>query len=589
MKKVLNLIEEKVVAAFESAGIDKKYARVALSNRPDLCEYQSNGAMPAAKEYKKAPIMIANSIVEYMKDDEMFEEVTAVNPGFINIKLNPAFVSEYINGMLADEERCGCDKVENPQSIVVDYGGANVAKPLHVGHLRPAIIGEAVKRITRFMGHNVVGDVHLGDWGLQLGLIICELQDRQPDLVYFDDNYTGEYPQEAPFTISDLEEIYPFASARSKREPEFKKRALQATKELQDGKPGYRAIFRHISNVSIADLKKNYGNLNVIFDLWYGESDADPYIAPMVERMIEEGYAYEDDGMYIVDVKKEGDKFEVPPCIIKKSDGASLYTTTDLATLVQREKDFRPDHVIYVVDKRQGMHFEQVFRTAKKTGIVREETKLTHIGFGTMNGADGKPFKTRDGGLLRLENLLKDIEEKTYERIVEGREVDEEEARKNAKIIALAALKYGDLSNQATKDYIFDIDRFISFEGDTGPYVLYTMVRMKSILRKYAELKGELPEFKVLPAVKPAEKALMLDLMKFNAMMEKASEETAPHQVCAYIHDLANSFNKFYHENNIMKEEDEARQVSFISLLSLTKSILEICIDVLGFEAPEQM
>lgn len=588
MKKVLSLIEEKVVAAFESAGIDKKYARVALSNRPDLCEYQSNGAMPAAKEYKKAPIMIANSIVEYLKNDEIFEEVTAVNPGFINMKLNPAFVSDYVNGMLNDE-RCGCDKLENPQTIVVDYGGPNVAKPLHVGHLRPAIIGEAVKRITRFMGNNVIGDVHLGDWGLQLGLIIVELQDRQPDLVYFDDNYTGEYPTEAPFTISELEEIYPFASAKSKKDPKYKARALQATKELQDGKPGYRAIFKHITNVSIADLKKNYKNLNVEFDLWLGESDAHPYIADMVDRMIKEGYAYEDDGMFIVDVRKDDDKFEVPPCIILKSDGASLYTTTDLATLVQREKDFHPDHVIYVVDKRQGMHFEQVFRTAKKTGIVREETKLTHIGFGTMNGSDGKPFKTRDGGLLRLETLLKDIEEKTYERIVEGREVDETEARKNAKIIALAALKYGDLSNQATKDYIFDIDRFISFEGDTGPYILYTMVRMKSILRKYTELKGSLPELKVLPATNPSEKALMLDLMKFNAMMENASEEAAPHKVCAYIHDLSNAFNKFYHETNIMKEEDEAKQVSYISLLSLTKSILEICIDVLGFEAPEQM
>lgn len=588
MKKILDLIEEKLVSAFESAGYDKKYAKVSLSNRPDLCEYQCNGALPAAKEYRKAPIMIANAVVDVLKECEYFEEVNAVNPGFINMKLNPAFVADYMNGMLSDE-RLGCDKVDDPKTIIVDYGGANVAKPLHVGHLRPAIIGESVKRITRYMGHNVIGDVHLGDWGLQLGLIITELHERKPDLVYFDEDYTGEYPEEAPFTISELEEIYPTASARSKEDEEYKARALKATQQLQQGRRGYRAIFKHIMNVSVTDLKKNYSNLNVEFDLWLGESDAQPYIPDMVERLKAEGYAHIDDGALVVDVKEDTDTAEVPPCMILKSDGASLYATTDLATLVQREQDYHPDHVIYVVDKRQDMHFVQVFRCAKKTGIVRDDTKLTFIGFGTMNGKDGKPFKTRQGGVMRLETLLSEIEDKTYERIMEGQDIGEEEARKTAKIVALAALKYGDLSNQASKDYIFDVDRFTSFEGDTGPYVLYTIVRMKSILRKYEEIKGELSTMTILPAMSTSEKALMLELTKFNAMMESASEDTAPHKVCAFIYDLANAFNKFYHETNIMKEEDEARQASYIALLTLTKSVLEVCIDVLGFEAPERM
>lgn len=588
MKKIIDFIEEKVILAFENAGYDKKYAKVSLSNRPDLCEFQCNGALPAAKEYRKAPIMIANAVVEGLKECEYFEEVTAVNPGFINMKLNPAFVADYMNGMLSDE-RCGCDTVSEPKTIIVDYGGANVAKPLHVGHLRPAIIGEAVKRITRYMGHNVIGDVHLGDWGLQLGLIITELRLRKPELVYFDEDYTGEYPEEAPFTISELEEIYPTASGKSKEDEAYKAEALKATKELQSGKRGYKAIFDHIIKVSVTDLKKNYGNLNVDFDLWLGESDAQPYIPPMVDRLKKEGYAHIDDGALVVDVKLDTDTAEVPPCMILKSDGAALYATTDLATLVQREEDYHPDHVIYVVDKRQDMHFTQVFRCAKKTGIVRDDTQLTFIGFGTMNGKDGKPFKTRQGGVMRLETLLSEIEEKTYDRIMEGKEIDEAEARKTAKIVALAALKYGDLSNQASKDYIFDVDRFTSFEGDTGPYVLYTIVRMKSILRKFEEVKGSLPKLNVLPALKASEKTLMLELAKFNAMMENASEETAPHKVCAFIYDLANAFNKFYHETNIMKEEDETRQASYIALLSLTKQVLEICIDVLGFEAPERM
>ena len=588
MKKIIDLIEAEVVKAFETAEIDTKFAKVSLSNRPDLCEYQCNGAMAAAKQYHKAPIMIANAVVEKLQESECFAEVTAVNPGFINIKLSPAYLSEYLNGMQEDE-RLGCDKVEKPETIVIDYGGPNVAKPLHVGHLRSAIIGESVKRISKFMGHNVIGDVHLGDWGLQLGLIITELRERKPDLVYYDESFEGEYPEEAPFTISELEEIYPTASGKSKVDEAYKEAAMQATHELQQGRRGYRALLQHILNVSVTDLKKNYANLNVSFDLWKGESDAQSYIPAMVEKMKNEGFAYMSEGALVVDVKEETDTKEIPPCMILKSDGASLYTTTDLATLVQREEDFHPDEVLYIVDNRQEMHFIQVFRCAKKTGIVGENTSLKFLGFGTMNGKDGKPFKTRDGGVMRLETLISDINEQMYQKIMERGEMTEEEARATAKIVGLSAVKYGDLSNQASKDYIFDIDRFTSSEGDTGPYILYTIARIKSILRKYEEVKGGVNSLTIGEATNDSEKALMLELTKFNAMMENACEEHAPHKVCAFIYDLANAFNKFYHETKIMGEEDEKKQASYIALLVLTRKVLETCIDVLGFEAPERM
>lgn len=588
MKKIIDLIEAEVVKAFEAAEIDTKFAKVSLSNRPDLCEYQCNGAMAAAKQYRKAPIMIANAVVEKLQESDCFAEVAAVNPGFINIKVSPAFLSNYLNGMQEDE-RLGCDKVEKPQTIVIDYGGPNVAKPLHVGHLRSAIIGESVKRISKFMGHNVIGDVHLGDWGLQLGLIITELRLRKPDLVYYDESFEGEYPAEAPFTISELEEIYPTASGKSKEDEAYKEAALKATHELQQGRRGYRALLQHILNVSVTDLKKNYANLNVSFDLWKGESDAQAYIPDMVEKLKNEGFAYESEGALVVDVKEETDTKEIPPCMILKSDGASLYTTTDLATLVQREEDFHPDEVLYIVDKRQEMHFIQVFRCAKKTGIVNENTELKFLGFGTMNGKDGKPFKTRDGGVMRLETLIADINEQMYQKIMERGEQSEEEARATAKIVGLSAVKYGDLSNQASKDYIFDIDRFTSSEGDTGPYILYTIARIKSILRKYEELKGGVSDLAIGEATNDGEKALMLELTKFNAMMENACAEHAPHKVCAFIYDLANAFNKFYHDTKIMGEEDEKKQASYIALLVLARKVLEACIDVLGFEAPDRM
>lgn len=589
MEKMLDLISAEVTKAFEENGYDAKYGKVTLSNRPDLCEYQCNGAMAAAKEYKCAPFMISDKIAESLKENQMFASVESVKPGFLNLKLSEAYLADYIGEMEADKERLGCEKTKNPKTIMIDYGGPNVAKPLHVGHLRSAIIGESVKRIGKFMGHHMIGDVHLGDWGLQMGLIITELKERRPELVYFDENYEGEYPKEPPFTISELEEIYPTASGKSKEDAAFKEAAMQATYELQHGRRGYGALLQHILDVSVNDLKRNYENLNVSFDLWKGESDAQPYIPDMVQKMKDDGFAYISEGALVVDVKEETDTKEIPPCMILKSDGASLYNTTDLATIVWRMKDYHPDELIYVVDKRQELYFTQVFRCARKTGLVKPETKLKFLGFGTMNGKDGKPFKTREGGVMRLEYLVSSINEEMYKKIAENHTVEEAEGRETAKVVALSAIKYGDLSNQASKDYVFDIDRFTSFEGNTGPYILYTIVRIKSILKKY-QAEKTIPEGAViLPAHSESEKALMLELSKFNAVMESAFEETAPHKVCAYIYDLANAFNHFYHETKIMAEEDAMVQAGYIKLLELTRRTLETCIDVLGFAAPERM
>ena len=588
MKKLVDLLTFELETAFEKAGYDKQYAKVTLSNRPDLCEYQCNGAMAAVKVYRKAPIMIANDVVAALEGCKCIEKVEAVNPGFINITLDSAFVAEYLKNM-SGEEKLGMSEPEKVKTIMVDYGGANVAKPLHVGHLRSAVIGECVKRIGKFVGHNVIGDVHLGDWGYQMGLIITELKKRKPELPYYDESFVGEYPEEAPFTISELEEIYPTASGYAKEHEDYKEEALQATYLLQNGHRGYTAIWKHIMNVSVADLKKNYGALNVEFDLWKGEADAQAYIPQMVQYLKDEGYAYVDQGALVVDVKEETDTKEIPPCMILKSDGAALYPTTDLATLVEREKLYQPDEVVYITDKRQELHFVQVFRCAKKAKIVREETVLKHIGFGTMNGKDGKPFKTRDGGVMRLEYLIQDINEKMYEKIIENRSIDETEARETAKKVGLAALKYGDLSNQAAKDYVFDIDRFISFEGNTGPYILYTIVRIKSILAKYAESGKSVDACEIQKAESVSAKALMLEVAKFNSVMENAYDELAPHKICAYIYDLSNAFNRFYHETKILSEENEERKAGYIALLSITKRVLETCIDVLGFEAPERM
>ena len=588
MKKLLDILSGEMAAAFEKAGYDGTYGKVVLSNRPDLCEFQCNGAMAAKKTYKKAPVEIAKEVAAQLTDSALFSRAEAVMPGFLNLDMNAEALTAYLADMAKDPE-LSVEKTAHPRTVIVDYGGPNVAKPLHVGHLRAAIIGESLKRMGRRLGDNMIGDVHLGDWGLQIGLIITELQERQPDLVYFDPAYEGGYPEEAPFTIADLEEIYPAASARSKEDEEFRNRALQATVDLQQGRRGYRALWEHIMRLSVADLKENYRKLDVTFDLWKGESDVQKYIPDMVESMRRQGFAYEDQGALIVDVSEEGDAKEIPPCMILKSDGASLYTTTDLATILEREQLYHPDEILYVVDKRQDLHFVQTFRCARKTGLVPETTDLYFLGFGTMNGKDGKPFKTREGGVMRLEDLIGDINAEMYKKIVENRSVRDTDAEETAAIVGLSAIKYGDLSNQATKDYVFDIERFTSFEGNTGPYILYTIVRIRSILTRFEEAGGSPESCALLPAGGESEKKLMLQAARYNEALSGAYADKAPHRLCSYIYELANDLNTFYHENRILAEEDAARQQSWIALLVLVRRILLDAIDVLGFSAPERM
>lgn len=590
MKKILEMISDEMKNAFEQAGYDRELGKVTLSNRPDLCEYQCNGAMAGAKQYKKAPLMIANDVAAKLTDSSVFAKAEAVAPGFLNLTLTNEFVGEYVKNVRA-ADKYGLEEDKTAETIVIDYGGPNIAKPLHIGHLRSAIIGESIKRILRYIGHTVIGDVHMGDWGLQMGLVINELKIRNSGLVYFDENYTGEYPSEPPFTLAELEEIYPYASKRSKEDEAYKADAMACTFKLQSGVRGYRALWNHIIEVSVTDLKKNYKRLNVEFDLWNGESAVQDLIPGMVDSMKKGGYAHISEGALVVDVKEDTDTKEVPPCMILKSDGAALYNTTDLATIMMRMSEYNPDKIIYMTDKRQELYFEQVFRCARKTKLVRPETKLVYIGFGTMNGSDGKPFKTRAGGVMRLESLIQEIYDEMLRKIAENSGIEDDEARQTAETVALAALKYGDLSNQASKDYIFDIERFTSSEGDTGPYILYTIVRIKSILAKFVENGGDLEAVRmdIKAPVNDSEKQLMMALAKYNASIEAAAQEYAPHKICAYIYDLANAFNHFYHETKILAEEDASRKAGWIALLALTRDVLETSIDLLGFSAPDRM
>ena len=583
MKKILDIITEKMQKAFADAGYDAAYGRVTVSNRPDLCQYQCNGALAAAKAYKCAPIQIASAVAEKL-DAADFAKIEAVMPGFINLNVSDSFLQQYLEAMRTDAN-FGVEKVGAGQTVVVDYGGPNVAKPLHIGHLRSAIIGEALKRLYKFFGYNTIGDIHLGDWGLQMGLIIAELQCRQPELCYFDESYTGQYPEQPPFTISELEEIYPCAAAKKKEDEAFAEKAHIATYELQNGRAGYRALWQHIMRLSLADMRKIYDHLNVHFESWLGESDADAYIPAMVEDLKQRGLAVESEGAWVIPVAEDGDKKEIPPCILVKSDGSSIYATTDLATMVQRMQDFKPDKMLYITDKRQSLHFEQIFRAAKKSGIVPEETELEHLGFGTMNGADGKPFKTREGGVMRLEQLIHEMTDFVRAKVLENQIVAADEVEQTTDKIAMAALKYGDLSNQPTKDYVFDMDRFAAFEGNTGPYILYTIVRIKSILAKYGA-------WETLPIALPANeyaKELMLGITKLAPNLETALRTSSPNVICGYIYELSGAVNKFYHETRILTEEDKTLQAGYISLIALAKRVLETCIDLLGFSAPDKM
>jgi arginyl-tRNA synthetase len=581
-----------VTAVFVAHGYAPSYGETNPSQRRELADFQCNGALAAAKQYQKNPRQMAQEIADGLQDNPIFAEVSLAGPGFLNLRLTDSFLAETVQMMRADESgRLGVDTAVNPLTVIVDYGGPNVAKPLHVGHLRAPIIGESLKRTSRFLGHHTLGDVHLGDWGLQMGQLIIELQDRHPDWLYFDAGYTGPYPAESPITIQELEEIYPAASARCKADPIAMEAARQATTELQNKRPGYYALWRQFVNISVADLKQNYDKLNIQFDLWLGESDVQDLIPDMVADLQARQIAEPSDGALIINVAEETDKKELPPLMLVMSSGAVGYGTTDLATIVQRVRDYDPDLILYVVDGRQQLHFRQVFRAAYRAGIANPaKLGLEHNYFGTVNGTDGKPFKTRAGGVMKLEDLIGMMIAEAYRRLDEigaGENYPAEEKADIAHKVGVSALKFADLVNHRTGDYVFDLERFSSFEGRTGPYLLYTAVRTRSILRKAAE--QNLHPGQILPSASPAERELQLKFTELPDVIQYAFDTRAPNHLCEYGYTLAMQFNRFYREHHILKESDPAQQASWLAICDLTVKTMELVLELLGIAVPERM
>ena len=585
MKKITLILTEIVSQAFVDCGFDADLGSVTASDRPDICQFQCNGAFKGAKLYKKAPLVIASAVAENLAGLGVFSKCEAVAPGFINMTLCDDFLLKYVLE-IANDENLGVEQVEVPETIVLDYGGPNVAKPLHVGHLRSAIIGEAVKRIARATGRKVIGDVHLGDWGLQMGLVIAEYKVRHPEWACFKPDFNPETDALPEIDVAELNEVYPFASAKSKQDEAFAKEAHEVTKQLQDHHVGYYSLWKQFMKVSIEDIKKSYQKLSVDFDLWYGESDADAYVNELLEVLTQKGLLRESEGAMVVDVEEETDKAPIPPVIIKKSDNSNIYATTDLATMIQREKDFAPEKMWYITDKRQALHFSQIFRCAKKAEILPSTTELRHLGFGTMCGADGKPFKTRDGGVMRLSDLINTVTESAFEKLKDSEYVTGDKSD-IAEKIGVAALKFGDLLNQPSKDYVFDIAKFLSFDGKTGVYLLYTITRINSILKKAGvdydaslELGGVYTD---------QERDLMLTIALSGEVYGKAFEEMAPCYLCDNAYSLATAFSRFYHDNHILNEQDAKKRESWLALCLLTRRILVNHLDMLAIEYVENM
>ena len=583
MQSVTKILTAVVSEAFGKCGYDEKLGVVTPSDRLDLCQFQCNGAFSGAKLYKKAPFMIAEDVAAVLKTEDIFSKVDVVKPGFLNLTLSDDYMLKIVKEIESDKF-CGIPQAETPQKIVIDYGGPNVAKPLHIGHLRSAIIGEALKRLARVCGNTVYGDVHLGDWGLQIGLVIAELNERYPDWKCFSEDFDASADTVPELNPDLLCEVYPFASQKSKTNEDFKAKAHTATFELQSGRPGYIALWKEILRVSIADLKSNYEKLGVDFDYWYGESDADKYIPELMKILEDKKLSYESDGALVVDVELESDKAPMPPVIVRKSDNSSIYATTDLATIIQRNKDFSPDKIWYVVDKRQELHFTQVFRCARRAELVPESTELEFLGFGTMNGSDGKPYKTRDGGVMRLSDLIETVTNASLERLTNSSFVSEEDREDYARKLGMAAIKFGDLINHRSKDYIFDLDKFMSAEGKTGIYLLYTVSRINSIMKKAGDFKAELNGIYT-----ESERELMLKLIMSGDVWGSAMSEKAPNYICENAYQLAVSFSHFYHENHIMDEPDEKKKASWLALAQLTRTMIVKHLDVLGIETVENM
>ena len=588
-------------AAFEAEGLDTRWGAVKQSDRPELADFQCNGCMGAAKQAGINPRELAAKIAPRISEHPVVERVDVAGPGFLNITVGSAALGEQATWIGADD-RAGGGSVDQVEKIVVDFGGPNVAKPMHVGHLRSAVIGDTLVRLLRFLGDDVTGDVHLGDWGLQMGLLIAAVMDEQPDLAYFDADNSGPYPAEPPVSMEDLSRLYPMASARSKEDEAYAKRAQQAVAEMQAGRPGYRALLKHFIDVSVAALKVDYGFLDVSFDLWKGESDVDPLIAPMIEALKSDGFAKEDDGAWIIEIAKDGENVEtvgkdgqprlknpMPPFMLVNSRGATGYHATDLATIKDRVDTIGPDRMFYVVDQRQALHFEQVYRAADKVGYLGKD-RLEHLGFGTVNGADGKPFKTREGGTLRLADLNQMALDEATKRIGEtglSGEFDDDEKAQIGELVARSALRFADLQNQRTTNYVFDLERFTSFEGKTGPYLLYAAVRMKALLRRAAE-EGVIPGEIRIEA--PEERKLVLALDGFALALRLAREKRMPHFVCEHVYGLSQAFSAFYSACPILKDGvDGNARASRIALCKVVLHQLEAGLGILGITAPERM
>ena len=588
MTSVLERLSSIIGDAFDDAGLPRELGQVNVSDRPDLAQFQCNGAMAAAKIAKKNPRQIAEGIVETLQGNAIFSEISIAGPGFINLILSDGFLSAEANAILTDD-RSGAGRLAGG-TVVLDFGGPNVAKPMHVGHLRSTIIGDALQRLSRFTGHKTISDVHMGDWGKPIGMLITELKRARPDLPYFDETIKDGFPNESPVTMDDLERMYPKAAAECKADAQRDEEARLATAELQSGRPGYRALWRHFINVSQKGMEREFGALGVHFDLWKGEADADPLIAEMVADLKRQSLVEQDQGAGIIRVAQDDDKTDMPPLILVKSDGAATYATTDLATIHERVRDHNPDVILYVVDQRQHTHFEQVFRAARKGGL-NGHAKLEHIGFGTMNGPDGKPFKTRAGGVMKLHDLITMMRDKAAERLREAglaESYGEEERDSIADMVGIAALKFADLSNHRLSDYIFDLDRFMRFEGKTGPYLQYAAVRIQSILRK-AEDEGVLEENPVITIGNDTERGLVLNLLQFPEAVTGAFDKRAPNILCEHVYSLAQGFSRFYSEHHILSESDENVRASRLGLCQVTLRQVSLSLNLLGIQVPTRM
>lgn len=584
MDPITKILSEKVSAAFEKCGYDPALGNVTASDRPDICQFQCNGAFAAAKAYRKPPFVIADDVAAVLSaDKDTFKEVVSVKPGFINLTLSDEYISSLVRSIDSDEH-CGIPQTEKPLTIVIDYGGPNTAKPLHIGHLRSAIIGESLKRLARACGHKAYGDIHLGDWGLQNGLVIAELSERFPDEKCFSDSFDPEKDHAPELTPELLGEVYPFASAKSKENEEFLAKAHAALIKLHNGHKGYTALWKQILKVSVGDLKEIYKCLNVDFDFWYGESDAAAYNDRLYKILEEKGLSHESDGALVCDVSLESDKSPVPPIIVRKSDGTDIYATWDLSAIIQRQEDLSPDCIWYVVDNRQELHFTQVFRCSRAAGLVPESTELKFLGFGTMNGSDGKPYKTRSGGVMRLSELIKTVTDAALERLAESDKVDPADREEYARRLGMAAIKFGDLINHRSKDYVFDLDKFMSAEGKTGIYLLYTISRINSILKRAGDAPSELGG-----VYTDCERDLMLRLIMTGDAYTLAMNEKAPNYVCENAYQTAVLFSRFYHECRIIDETDEKKRAHWLALCRLVRKSLLTALDILGIEAVENM